>query len=193
MKSNYANLNHIFAHEAWKINKQLYPAHPQLDFKSYPNGSFHREKPSRDRLMPLSPNKANYFRLKHPSNMKTQVSGYKIPFVNNAAQLTSNVLVCIYFLFVIAIWIKYHTIAVKTKAFLDMRTICMFLWSPKILSRQAAHWMLIRSQWFYGFHLSSVKQTGWKWIKDAEFFGNWVILQNRCHFCLSNTYVEKWL
>ncbi len=41
--------------------------------------------------------------------------------------------------------------------------------------------------------VSLVKQTGWKLIKDAEFFGNWVILQNRCIFCLSNTYVEKLL
>lgn len=90
-------LNHILVHEAWKINK-LYPAHPQLDIRSYPNGSFHKEKPSRDRLMPLSPNKANYLKPKHPSNKKTQVSGYKIPFVNNPSQLTCNVLVCMYFL-----------------------------------------------------------------------------------------------
>lgn len=99
----------------------MYPVHPRLDFKSYPNGSFHREKPSRDRLMPLSPNKANYFKPKQPSNKKTQVSGYKTPFVNNAAQLTSNVFVCIYFLSLQPYGLKYHTIAVKTQtAFLDM-------------------------------------------------------------------------
>lgn len=74
----------------------MYPVHPRLDFKSYPNGSFHREKPSRDRLMPLSPNKANYFRPKQHENTSQWIQN--IIFINKAAQLTSNVLVCIYFL-----------------------------------------------------------------------------------------------
>lgn len=66
-------------------NKQLYPAHPIIPKWLIPQGKA---------LQGPSPNKANYFRPKHPSIMKTQVSGYKISFSNNTAQLTSNVLAC---------------------------------------------------------------------------------------------------
>lgn len=143
--------------------------------------------------MPLSPNKANYFRPKHPS--KSVDTKYHLLIIQHNWHLM-YLHACISFHYIIRIKASHNNcrnlVSYQTRQhFWTCAPFKCAFDAQKYCLGKEAHKMLIHSQWFYGFHLSAVKQAGWKWIKDAEFFGNWVILQNRCHFCLSYTYVGK--
>jgi len=136
--------------------------------------------------MALSPKKANYFRLKHPSK-SVDTKYYSLLIRHNWHQTYLHP--CISFHCIIRIKAS-HNNCQNLVSYQTRQHFWTFDAQKYCLGRQLTRCWYTASD-FTGFTCQLSNRQDENELRTLNSSGKWVILQNRCHFCHSYTYVEK--